>query len=143
MLDGDWSSDVCSSDLLLRLMGKPGRDRLEAFLALFQEINRRLPRPRFLTYYFMAAHPGCGLEEMRALRAYAEKNLRLIPEQVQIFTPSPSTWATLMYHTGIDPFSGAPIFVERRLRAKIAQKAVLGGDRPSPARPRRKGAAKL
>lgn len=116
-------------DPLLRLMGKPGRAALEAFLALFQETNRRLPRGRFLTYYFMAAHPGCGLEEMRALRAYAEKKLRLIPEQVQIFTPAPSTWATLMYYTGLDPFSGAPVFVERRLKAKIAQKAVLTADR--------------
>ncbi len=117
-------------DPLLRLMGKPGRVQLEAFLEMFQEINRRLPRRQFLTYYFMAAHPGCGLDEMHALRAYAEKTLRLIPEQVQIFTPSPSTWATLMYYTGTDPFSGAPIFVERGLGAKIAQKAVMAADRP-------------
>jgi uncharacterized radical SAM protein YgiQ len=117
-------------DPLLHLMGKPACGQLEAFRALFQEINRRLPRRQFLTYYFMAAHPGCGLEEMQALRAYAEHTLHLIPEQVQIFTPSPSTWATLMYYTGIDPFSGAPIFVERRLRAKIAQKAVLTAGRP-------------
>jgi uncharacterized radical SAM protein YgiQ len=112
-------------DPLLRLMGKPGCSQLAAFLEMFQEINRRLPRRQFLTYYFMAAHPGCGLDEMRALRAYAEKILRLIPEQVQIFTPSPSTYATLMYYTGIDPFSGVPVFVERGLGAKIAQKAAL------------------
>jgi uncharacterized radical SAM protein YgiQ len=117
-------------DPLLRLMGKPGRDQLEAFLALFEEIDRRMPRRQFLTYYFMAAHPGCTIEQMHALRSYAERRLHLVPEQVQIFTPSPSTFATLMYWTGIDPFSGAPLFVERGLRAKIAQKEILTAKQP-------------
>ncbi|MFZ1982960.1 MAG: radical SAM protein, partial [Desulfatitalea sp.] len=125
-------------DPLLRLMGKPGRDRLEAFLELFEEIGRRMPRRQFLTYYFMAAHPGCTLEQMHALRAYAERRLRLVPEQVQIFTPSPSTYATLMYYTGIDPFTGRGLFVERQLSAKIAQKAALA-EKPPPRKPKAGG----
>lgn len=112
-------------DPLLKLMGKPGRRYLGDFVRLFERLNRRMPGRRFLTYYFMAAHPGCTHEEMRLLRGYAERNLRLVPEQVQIFTPSPSTYSTLMYCTGVDPFSGQPLYVERELRRKIDQKAAL------------------
>ncbi|RJQ65191.1 MAG: YgiQ family radical SAM protein [Desulfobacteraceae bacterium] len=112
-------------DSLLHLMGKPDHRRLETFRRLFDALNRRMPRPCYLTYYFMAAHPGCSMEEMRALRVYAETRLRLIPEQVQIFTPSPATYSTLMYHTGIDPFTGRALFVEKSARSKTAQKSIL------------------
>ena len=136
------------SDPLLQRMGKPGRRYLDAFVHLFEQRNRQLAVKCFLTYYFMAAHPGCTLEEMRQLREYARRELRLVPEQVQIFTPSPSTYATLMYCTGKDPFTGEPVFVERNLRRKIEQKAVLvkgsSGSkprRPAPGRGKKRGRA--
>lgn len=117
-------------DPLLRLMGKPGRQTLEDFLRLFEDLNRRAPQRRFLTYYFMAAHPGCTLADMTALRDFARRRLRITPEQVQIFTPSPATFSTLMYHTGIEPRTGRPVFVEKRLRGKLDQKAVLTERKP-------------
>ncbi|MGD8542038.1 MAG: YgiQ family radical SAM protein, partial [Desulfobacteraceae bacterium] len=110
---------------VLDLMGKPGRECLEAFIRLFQDIRQRHRLPAFLTYYLMAAHPGCSLADMHQLRAFALRKLHLLPEQVQIFTPTPSTWSTLMYRTGKDPFSGRPIFVERNAAKKAQQKAVL------------------
>ncbi len=73
----------------------------------------------------MAAHPGCTLADMQQLRTFAIRKLHLLPEQVQIFTPTPSTWSTLMYRTGKDPFSGQPIFVEKNTDNKQQQKAVL------------------
>jgi uncharacterized radical SAM protein YgiQ len=112
-------------DPLLRLMGKPDRQSLETFMHLFETLRRRLPSACYLTYYFMAAHPGGTLKDMRALRRYAESRLKLIPEQVQIFTPSPATYSTLMYYTGVDPFTGRPLFVEKHPAAKTAQKTAL------------------
>ncbi len=112
-------------DTVLELMGKPGCDNLEAFLRLFDKINNKQTKKVFLTYYLMAAHPGCTLEDMRRLRTFAIRRLKLLPEQVQIFTPSPSTYATLMYYTERDPFSGKKIFVEKNPRAKQAQKDAL------------------
>jgi radical SAM superfamily enzyme YgiQ (UPF0313 family) len=106
-------------------MGKPGRDHLEAFLDLFERLRATTPHNVFLTYYLMAAHPGCTLADMHALRSFARQTLRLLPEQVQIFTPSPSTYATLMYHTETDPFSGKKIFVEKSAVKKEKQKNVL------------------
>ena len=114
-------------DSILRLMGKPGRDRLEDFIRLFGEIRAGCPVKPFLTYYLMAAHPGCTLEDMRKLRKFAIRKLSLLPEQVQIFTPTPSTWSSLMYYTERDPFSGEKLFVEKDKLKKEHQKALITG----------------
>jgi radical SAM superfamily enzyme YgiQ (UPF0313 family) len=112
---------------VLRLMGKPGRESLEAFLKLFQELNRQSAAKVYLTYYFMAAHPGCTLADMKTLRRFALRELHLLPEQVQIFTPSPSTFSTLMYFTEKDAFSNAPIYVEKAVGKKQQQKEAVRG----------------
>jgi radical SAM superfamily enzyme YgiQ (UPF0313 family) len=62
---------------------------------------------------------------MRRLRAFAVEELELLPEQVQIFTPTPSTYASLMYYTEIDPFTGERMFVEKGFRGKRKQKRVV------------------
>jgi radical SAM superfamily enzyme YgiQ (UPF0313 family) len=73
----------------------------------------------------MAAHPGCTLDDMHKLRTFATRTLRLLPKQAQIFTPSPSTYATLMYYTETNPFSGQKVFVEKNTVNKQKQKTVL------------------
>ncbi|WP_373499883.1 YgiQ family radical SAM protein [Desulfococcus sp.] len=113
------------TDSVLRGMGKPGREALEEFIRRFDRLKRENGLNLFLTYYFMAAHPGCTQADMGELRAFAEKRLRLLPEQTQIFTPTPATWSTLMYHTEKDPFTGAGIFVEKNRAAKDRQKAAV------------------
>ena len=118
---------------VLNLMGKPGREALEDFIRMFDRLKQKNALNLFLTYYFMAAHPGCTQADMANLRAFAEQRLRLLPEQTQIFTPTPATWSTLMYHTGKDPFSGRDIFVEKNRTAKERQKAAIsppGSGRP-------------
>lgn len=126
---------------LLGLMAKPGRASLESFLAMFDRARRKIAKSIYLTYYFMAAYPGCGIDDMQALRHFSVNRLHVAPEQVQIFTPSPSTWATLMYYTGIDPFEGRAIFVERNPARKRKQKEVLTCLRrrtPAGGKPRKK-----
>jgi uncharacterized radical SAM protein YgiQ len=111
---------------ILDLMGKPDKKSLREFLSLFRRTRKKIPQAAFLTYYLMAAYPGCTMGHMEKLRAFALKNLRLLPEQVQIFTPTPATQATLMYHTRVDPRSGGKLFVERNPQKKQQQKGVLG-----------------
>jgi uncharacterized radical SAM protein YgiQ len=110
---------------ILQRMGKPGRESLEAFLKLFRQVAQEQAPRAYLTYYLLAAHPGCTLAHMQALRKYAQSTLRLLPEQVQIFTPTPSTFSTLMYHTQTDPFTRNPVCVERSSRGKQAQKEAV------------------
>ncbi|MCI5131813.1 MAG: DUF3362 domain-containing protein [Candidatus Electrothrix sp. EH2] len=56
----------------------------------------------------------------------------MLPRQVQIFTPTPSTWSTLMYWTGENPFTDQPCFVEENNQARERQKAVLTGSAQRP-----------
>jgi len=114
-------------DNICTLMGKPGRQCLEAFIRRFGRLHPTHSKKAYLTYYMMAAHPGCTLKDMEALRAFALEKLNLVPEQIQIFTPSPSTYSTLMYCTGKDPFTGKGLFVEKKVRNKQKQKDALTG----------------
>ena len=107
---------------LLRHMGKPSSQRLVAFKKLFDQLNREAGKKQFLTYYLIAAHPGCSMNEMALLKTFAREKLNIAPEQVQIFTPSPSTYSSLMYYTEKDPFSNASLFVEKDPGKKQAQK---------------------
>ena len=118
------------SDRVLGLMGKPPRSVLLEFKRMFEESNARCGKKQFLTYYFIAAHPGCTESDMRELSAFCRKELRLSPEQVQVFTPTPSTISTLMYHCGSDP-GGRRLFVERSDAGKRRQKEIVvsGGRR--------------
>ncbi|MCK4943732.1 MAG: DUF3362 domain-containing protein, partial [Candidatus Aminicenantes bacterium] len=47
--------------------------------------------------------------------------------QVQIFTPSPSIYSTLMFYTGTNPFTGEDIFVEREMGKMEKQKKLITG----------------
>ncbi|HLP15082.1 MAG TPA: YgiQ family radical SAM protein [Bacteroidota bacterium] len=110
---------------VLAAMGKPANEYLEEFKRRFDALNERSGKKQFLTYYLIAAHPGCDLEEMEELKRYATQVLEINPEQVQIFTPTPSTYSTLMYYTETDPFTGKPLFVEKNDVKKDRQKQAV------------------
>jgi len=114
-----------SEPQVLALMRKPGNVALLEFKREFDRISRIAGKHQFLTYYFLAAHPGCDQNDMARLADFVCQKLRLHPQQVQIFTPTPGTWASVMYHTETDPFSGDPIFVEKSVRGKERQKHTL------------------
>jgi len=110
---------------VLALMGKPGMDSLIEFKRLFDAICQTSGKQLYLTYYFMAAHPGCTEAHMGRLKTFVSRHLHLIPEQVQVFTPTPSTVSTLVYHTGVHPATGEPVFCEKQIKKKEKQKQIL------------------
>jgi uncharacterized radical SAM protein YgiQ len=110
---------------VLALMGKPGNASLLEFKTRFDDLNRLAGKRQFLTYYLIAAHPGCTEADMQSLRLFASRKLQIHPEQVQVFTPTPSTYSSLMYYTELDPFTGQPLFVEKDARRKERQKAIV------------------
>ena len=114
------------SDDVLRLMGKPGRRTLEEFRSMFAESLSRCGKEEYLTYYFMAAHPGCTEDHMRELAAYCRGTLRIHPEQVQVFTPTPSSYSTAMYRTSKDR-RGRDVRVERSIQKRQRQKEIVTG----------------
>jgi len=122
-----------SQDRVLKAMGKPGTKSLVEFRKRFMQATEEAGLPQFLTYYLIAAHPGCTERDMADLRKFATQELKVRPEQVQIFTPTPSTYASLMYYTEMDPFTGQRLFVEKNPVRKRRQKdLVTGRARPSP-----------
>ena len=110
---------------VLNLMGKPGPDALMKFKDRFDRLSRLAGKPQFLTYYIIAAHPGCTAQDMLRLKHFTSEKLHVNPEQVQIFTPTPSTYASLMYYTELDPFTRKPVFVEKDPRRKEHQKNII------------------
>ncbi|MBW2703324.1 MAG: YgiQ family radical SAM protein, partial [Deltaproteobacteria bacterium] len=90
---------------VLRHMRKP---TAQSFLDLhrdFTPLSAKAGKRQYLLPYFMAAHPGCRLEDMLEPALFLRRhNIRA--EQVQIFTPTPGTAATVMYASGIDPATG-------------------------------------
>ncbi len=114
------------SGRVLDLMGKPGGSVLMDFKDRFDAAVRECGRREYLTYYFMAAHPGCTRRDMEELSAYCRRGLRTTPEQVQVFTPTPSTYSTAMWWCGFD-MDGNGIPVERSVRGRQIQKEIVTG----------------
>jgi len=114
-----------SSEKVLDAMGKPGHEQLLAFKDKFDWFSRDAGKDQYLTYYLIAAHPGCTQEDMHQLKRFASRELHISPEQVQLFTPLPSTYSALMYHTGLDPFTLKPIFVEKEAGKRERQKQII------------------
>jgi radical SAM superfamily enzyme YgiQ (UPF0313 family) len=88
----------------------------------------RRERPCHLKYYFLVAHPGTTDREARELAEFLEELERSGErpvEGVQIFTPTPMTRSTCMYHTGKDPMTGEEVYVPRPYAEKKAQKRLL------------------
>lgn len=114
-----------TEDNVLAHMGKPGTDVLVQFKKRFEELNRKAGKKQFLTYYMIAAHPGCTEGDMRQMKRFVSSELRIAPEQVQIFTPTPSTYSSVMYWTEMDPWTLEPLFVEKDIARKRKQKDII------------------
>jgi radical SAM superfamily enzyme YgiQ (UPF0313 family) len=114
-----------SESQVLEQMGKPGPADLLEFKHRFDEYSRTAGKKQFLTYYLIAAHPGCTEGDMRRLKQFASRELHISPEQVQLFTPLPSTYSALMYYTEVDPFTRKPLFVEKDPVRREKQKHII------------------
>ena len=115
------------SDDVLKHMFKPGREQLLTFKESFDRICQEEGKRMFLTYYLMAAHPGCTESHMKELMDFCHDNLRTIPEQVQIFTPTPSSPSTMTYYTRRDWGDSKDVRAEHSMQMKQRQKDVILG----------------
>jgi uncharacterized radical SAM protein YgiQ len=110
---------------VLDLMGKPGKQTLIDFKKLYDKLNREAGKKQFLTYYLIAAHPGCTEKDMHELKRFTSQELKMNPEQAQVFTPTPGTYSAVMYYTEMDPVTRKKIFVEKDTRRKEKQKEIV------------------
>ena len=110
---------------VLELMGKPGKQTLIDFKKLYDKLNKEEGKNQFLTYYLIAAHPGCEEKDMHELKRFTRDELQMNPEQAQVFTPTPGTYSAVMYYTEMDPVTRKKIFVEKDTKRKEKQKQIV------------------
>jgi len=110
---------------VLELMGKPGKKELVEFKHLYDKLSKEEGKNQFLTYYLIAAHPGCEEKDMHELKRFTRDELQMNPEQAQVFTPTPGTYSAVMYYTELDPGTRKKIFVEKDTKRKEKQKQIV------------------
>jgi uncharacterized radical SAM protein YgiQ len=109
---------------VLDLMKKPSADDYVEFDKAFKQASRRVGKKQYTVPYFIASHPGSGVEEMIELALFLKRN-SYKPDQVQDFIPSPFDIAACMYHTGLDPMTREPVKVTKGLKDRRMQRALL------------------
>ncbi len=111
-----------TEDKVLHYMAKPSFKLFERLRIEFDKITSEEGRRTGIVPYFISSHPGCTMRDMEKLsRNPALKGIFM--EQVQDFTPTPMTTASVMFYSGIDPRDMKPVFVERDLEKKKLQKS--------------------
>ncbi len=109
-----------TSDQTLQIMRKPSFKYFRAFKKKFDQINNKLGMKQQLIPYFISSHPACKEEDMANLAAET-KDLGFQLEQVQDFTPTPMTVATVMYYSGYHPYTLKEHYTPRSAEEKKNQ----------------------
>ncbi|MGA9269498.1 MAG: YgiQ family radical SAM protein [Lutimonas sp.] len=109
-----------TSDPVLRLMRKPSFSYFHQFKKSFDKINLKKKLNLQLIPYFISNHPACEVEDMANLAAET-KDMGFKLEQVQGFTPTPMTVATVIYYSGYHPYTLKKVFVPKTKKEKDEQ----------------------
>ncbi|MGE0088757.1 MAG: YgiQ family radical SAM protein [Bacteroidales bacterium] len=110
-----------TSENVLKTMRKPDFKLFNEFKLLYERINKKYGLNQQLIPYFISSHPGCIDLDMVNL-AIETKKLDFKLEQVQDFTPTPMTLATVMYYSGINPYTMKKVFVAKTKDEKLSQR---------------------
>ena len=88
----------------LKIMRKPDFKHFKEFKKEYDKIDKKFDLNQQLVPYFISSHPGCKQEDMANL-ACETKEMGFQLEQVQDFTPTPMTVATVIYYSGYHPYT--------------------------------------
>ena len=109
-----------TSDSTLRTMRKPSFKYFHEFKNKFDAANKKHGLEQPLIPYFISSHPGSTEEEMANLAAET-KDMGFKLEQVQDFTPTPMTVATVIYYSGVHPYTLQPVYTAKTEKEKKRQ----------------------
>lgn len=110
-----------TSDDVLKLMRKPKFENFVEFNNIFNHINQKEALKQELIPYFISSHPGSEGIDMADLAAQT-KSMNFKLEQVQDFTPTPMTVATVIYYSGVHPYTLKPAFTAKSQKEKQNQR---------------------
>jgi uncharacterized radical SAM protein YgiQ len=106
---------------VLKIMRKPDFSLFVAFKNEFDTVCKTNGLKHQLIPYFISSHPGSTLPHMQTL-ANKTKQLGYKLEQVQDFTPTPMTLATVIYYSGYHPYTLQKVYTARTDQEKQQQK---------------------
>ena len=109
-----------TSDPVLKLMRKPSFKNFHLFKNTFDRINKKFNLNQTLIPYFISSHPACKIEDMANLAAET-KDMGFQLEQVNDFTPTPMTVATIIYYSGFHPYTLQPVYTPKTKQDKQDQ----------------------
>lgn len=109
-----------TSDATLRVMRKPSFKYFHKFKEKYEQISEKHGLKQQLIPYFISSHPGCEEEDMANLAAET-KDMGFQLEQVQDFTPTPMTVATVIYYSGVHPYTLKPVNTVKTKEEKLNQ----------------------
>ena len=109
-----------TSSETLKLMRKPDFKHFHEFKNQFDKIQKKHDLNQQLIPYFISSHPGCKPEDMADL-AVETKEMGFQLEQVQDFTPTPMTVATVIYYAGVHPYTMKPYYTAKSKKEKQEQ----------------------
>ncbi len=110
-----------SSPRVLAMMRKPSFDMYVRLKAEFERICKKYQLNQEIIPYFISSHPKCEESDMADL-AIRTGELGHQLKQVQDFTPTPMTLSTVIYYSGIDPYSLEEIYTARQPEEKKKQR---------------------
>lgn len=110
-----------TSDATLKVMRKPSFKYFHKFKEKYDEISAKHGLNQQLIPYFISSHPGCENEDMANL-AVETKDMGFQLEQVQDFTPTPMTVATVIYYAGVHPYTLKPYNTVKDKESKLNQR---------------------
>ena len=113
----------CSA-AVLDMMGKPHIEAYKKFQDKFYRMTGQIGKEQYLVPYLMSSHPGSTLKEAVELAQFL-KSLKMRPEQVQDFYPTPGTISTCMFYTELDPYTMKKVYVPKTAEEKGMQRALL------------------
>lgn len=109
-----------TSDDVLKIMRKPSFKYFYDFKKKFEKVCAKAGLKQQLIPYFISSHPGSTAASMANLACETkEAGFRL--EQVQDFTPTPMTVATVIYYSGYHPYTLKPVYTARSKNEKKEQ----------------------
>ncbi len=106
---------------VLNLMRKPSFELFKKFKKKFDHYNRQAGLKQQIIPYFISSHPGSEEVDMASL-AVETKNQDFRLEQVQDFTPTPMTVATVIYYSGYHPYSLEKVYTAKTKEEKLNQR---------------------
>lgn len=110
-----------TSDATLKIMRKPSFKYFHKFKEKYDKISAKHHLKQQLIPYFISSHPGCEDVDMANL-AVETKEMGFQLEQVQDFTPTPMTVATVIYYSGVHPYTLRPVNTVHSKEEKLNQR---------------------